>query len=78
MAIVHDAWLFDPRGFAESVDGYTRSVAKNPTAGYATVRDAVVATLDEGGIGWNFAERLRRVGQDIAALTIAGTVYGRS
>jgi hypothetical protein len=56
MAIVHDAWLFDPRGFAQAIAGYVNSVADNPRDGYQTLRAATIAALNQGKLEY-FADR---------------------
>jgi hypothetical protein len=56
MAIVHDAWLFDPRGFAKAIAGYAKSVADDPRDGYQTLRAATVSALDQGRVEY-LAER---------------------
>lgn len=57
MSIIHDAWLFDPSGFAETIAESIRSIADNPSVGYRLLQDAAVAALDRSNGGWSYAER---------------------
>lgn len=57
MAIIHDAWLFNPSRFAEAMAGYVRSLVENPSGGYQLLQDAAVATLDRCKSGWTYADR---------------------
>jgi hypothetical protein len=57
VAIVHDAWLFQPTAFADAVFPYARSVVDDPVDGYRELRAAALAGLDRCHAAWSLLDR---------------------